>query len=266
MIPRGSIHKSQIPSRMLFPALGILLCLWLPTACKDSTDREEAFQEIPSHSSPLNKPIGTSALDHGSPSMGIAQPQNHARIIAFGNSLTSGLGVAPHEAYPAQLQKRLDRAGYIVRVMNAGVSGETTAGGLRRVDWVLKSRPSLVILELGGNDGLRGLALSHMRANLEAIIRRLQDEGVVVVLAGMKIPPNYGVEYTRGFETIYQDLAKQYNLPFMPFFLEGVALQDGLMQADGIHPTAGGYTVIADRLLPILEPLLKSNATLQMQN
>ena len=192
--------------------------------------------------------------------MGSVQPQDQARIIAFGNSLTAGLGVAPDEAYPAQLQARLDIAGYAVHVINAGVSGETTAGGLSRVDWVLKSHPRIVILELGGNDGLRGLDLTQMRTNLDAIIRRIHQARVVVVLAGMKIPPNYGPEYTRGFEAIYQDLANQYHLAFMPFFLEGVALHQGLMQADGIHPTAEGYQVIADRLLPILEPLLKRNA------
>jgi acyl-CoA thioesterase-1 len=179
-------------------------------------------------------------------------------IVAFGDSLTAGLGVPPDESYPAQLQRRLDAAGYRYRVINAGVSGETTAGGVRRVDWVLRSRPAVVILELGANDGLRGLDLSQTRANLEEIIRRLQAAGVTVVLAGMKLPPNYGEEYASRFAAMYSDLARQYRLPFMPFFLEGVATQPGLNQGDGIHPTGAGYRIIVDRLVPVLEPYLKS--------
>ena len=121
------------------------------------------------------------------------------RIVAFGDSLTAGLGVAAEEAYPARLQRRLDEKGLRYRVINAGVSGDTTAGGVRRVDWVLKSRPDLVILELGGNDGLRGLKLDETKANLERIIKRCQDASVTVILAGMKLPPNYGTEYTKRF-------------------------------------------------------------------
>ncbi len=178
------------------------------------------------------------------------------KVVAFGNSLTAGFGVGPKETYPARLQRRLDEAGYRVRVINAGVSGETSAGGLRRVDWVLRSKPSLVILELGGNDGLRGIDPAQTRANLEQIIRRFQSAGVPLVLAGMKLPPNYGEEFTTRFAVMYPELARTYRLPFMPFFLEDVALQDGLTQADGIHPTGEGYRIIVDNLLPVLEPLL----------
>lgn len=178
------------------------------------------------------------------------------RIVAFGNSLTSGLGVSPEDAYPAQLQRRLEGAGYRYRVVNAGVSGETTAGGVRRVDWVLNSRPRIVILELGANDGLRGLDLAQTRANLEKIIGRLQAAGVTVVLAGMKLPPNYGADYTARFAALYPELARTHRLPFIPFFLEGVAAHTRLNQADGIHPTADGYRVIVDNLARTLEPLL----------
>ena len=146
--------------------------------------------------------------------------------------------------------------GYRYRVINAGVSGDTTAGGLRRVDWVLKSKPEIVILELGGNDGLRGLDLKDTRANLEQIIQRLLAGGVKVVLAGMKLPPNYGREYTASFQSLYSDLAKQYDLPLMSFFLEGVATKAGLNQADGIHPTGPGYKIIVENVWPTLEPLL----------
>ena len=178
------------------------------------------------------------------------------RIVAFGDSLTAGLGVAAEEAYPARLQRRLDEQGLRYRVINAGVSGDTTAGGLRRVDWVLKSRPDLVILELGGNDGLRGLNLDDTKANLERIIKRCHDASVTVILAGMKLPPNYGAEYTKGFEAIFPALAKQYRLTLIPFFLDGVAGSASLNQADGIHPTSEGYRIIADKVLETVKPLL----------
>lgn len=178
------------------------------------------------------------------------------RIVAFGDSLTAGLGVAQEEAYPARLQRRLDERGLRYRVINAGVSGDTTAGGLRRVDWVLKSRPEFVILELGGNDGLRGLNLQQTKANLAEIVQRCQAASVKVILAGMKLPPNYGADYIKGFEAIYPALAKQYRLTLIPFFLEGVAGSTSLNQADGIHPTSEGYRIIADKVLETLAPLL----------
>lgn len=178
-------------------------------------------------------------------------------IVAFGDSLTAGFGVPPEESYPAQLQRRLDEAGYRYRVVNAGVSGDTTAGGVRRVDWVLKSHPRIVILELGGNDGLRGLDLNQIRQNLERIITRLQAAGVTVVLVGMQLPPNYGLDYTTRFAQLYEELARKYRLTYMPFFLEGVGAVAALNQADGIHPTGAGYRVIVQNLFPVLEPLLE---------
>ena len=183
-------------------------------------------------------------------------PDTRPRVVAFGDSLTAGLGVSADESYPAQLQRRLDTLNYRYRVINAGVSGDTTAGGLRRVPWVLNSKPVLVILELGGNDGLRGLSLDQTKSNLRQIIQRLQQAGVTVILAGMKLPPNYGQEYTMGFEAIYPTLAKQYQLPLIPFFLEGVAASATLNQADGIHPTKEGYRMIVEQILKILSPLL----------
>ena len=181
------------------------------------------------------------------------------RIVAFGNSLTAGLGVAQHESYPAQLQQKLDAVGYSYRVINAGVSGETTAGGLRRVPWVLKSQPSIVIIELGANDGLRGLSLQETKNNLERIVQQLQQSSVTVVLAGMKLPPNYGMEYTAGFEALYRALANQHHLAMIPFFLDGVAGSSLLNQADGIHPTGEGYRVIVEKIFPTLELLLQRN-------
>ncbi len=182
-------------------------------------------------------------------------------IVAFGDSLTAGHGVDVDESYPAQLQKRLNDLNYHYRVVNAGVSGDTTAGGLRRVSWVLKSNPDLVILELGGNDGLRGLSLEQTRNNLSEIIQRFQEAGVEIILAGMKLPPNYGPEYTAGFEAIYPALAKEYQLPLIPFFLEGVAASSTLNQADGIHPTKEGYRIIVEEILRTLGPLLEQRST-----
>jgi len=178
-------------------------------------------------------------------------------IVAFGDSLTAGLGVSVEEAYPAVLARRIKDAGYSYRVINGGVSGETTAGGLRRVRWILENRPEIVILELGANDGLRGLSIDQTEKNLATTIELLQKENVQVVLAGMKLPPNYGKEYTEAFENLFPKLATRYHLILIPFFLEGVAARSTLNQADGIHPTAQGYQVIVDHLWPKIEALLK---------
>lgn len=180
------------------------------------------------------------------------------RIVAFGDSLTAGLGVAADETYPAELQRRLDALGLRYRVINAGVSGETTAGGLRRVPWILRSKPEIVILELGANDGLRGLRVEETKANLEHIIQQLQQSGTQVILAGMKLPPNYGNDYLSAFERLYPDLAARYRLPLIPFFLEGVAASNTLNQADGIHPTARGYRVIVEAMFGRLQPILRA--------
>ncbi|OLD40033.1 MAG: arylesterase [Candidatus Rokubacteria bacterium 13_1_40CM_2_68_8] len=177
-------------------------------------------------------------------------------IVALGDSLTAGWGVAPDEAYPARLEMRLRREGYTYRVINAGVSGDTTAGGLRRVDWVLHASPAIVIVALGANDGLRGQSPHAMRANLEAIVRRLQAAGARVLLAGMRVPPNYGAEYTTQFQAVFPAVARSAKVALMPFLLDGVAADPRLNQPDGIHPTAAGHQVIADRLWPYLRPLL----------
>lgn len=194
-----------------------------------------------------------------SPIVLVAAPvsgDNRPRIVAFGDSLTAGLGVAADETYPAELQRRLDALGLRYRVINAGVSGETTAGGLRRVPWVLRSNPEIVILELGANDGLRGLRVDETQANLDQIIQQLQQSGVQVILAGMKLPPNYGKDYLSGFERMYPELAARYRLPLIPFFLEGVAASNSLNQADGIHPTAQGYRMIVETMLRTIQPVL----------
>ena len=179
------------------------------------------------------------------------------RVIAIvGDSLTAGLGVAADEAWPALLQARLAREGYPHRVVNAGVSGDTSAGGVRRLDWVLRAKPDVVIVELGANDGLRGLPVDALRANLDTIVRRVQAAGARVLLTGMRLPPNYGAAYTRDFAGAFASVAKTTRVAFMPFLLDGVAAEASLNQPDGIHPTAAGHAVIADRLWPYLKPLL----------
>lgn len=177
-------------------------------------------------------------------------------ILAFGDSLTAGFGVAEKESYPSRLREILKRRGHPHQVINAGVSGDTTAGGLRRIGWLLQQNPEIVILELGANDGLRGLPLSEMYTNLERIIRICQDAGAKVLLTGMKIPPNYGEQYTREFEETFHHLAKRYQLNFVPFFLEGVAAKREYTQADGLHPLGPGYQVVAETVWRALEPML----------
>ena len=177
-------------------------------------------------------------------------------LAVLGDSLTAGFGIGREEAFPALLQERLRREGYDYRVVNAGVSGDTTAGGLRRVDWVLRTRPSIVIVALGGNDGLRGLSVDAMRENLEEIIARIRASGARVLLAGMRVPPNYGGEYARAFAAAFPAVARKAGVSLMPFLLDGVAGDPGLNQPDGIHPNARGQQVVAARLWPYLTPLL----------
>ncbi|MBI3629008.1 MAG: arylesterase [Candidatus Rokubacteria bacterium] len=177
-------------------------------------------------------------------------------IVALGDSLTAGLGVAPDEAWPALLAARLRREGYPYRVVNAGVSGDTSAGGLARLDWVLRNDPEVVIVALGANDGLRGQPVRALRANLTAIVERLQKRGVKVLLAGMRLPPNYGAAFTGDFAAVYADVARRTGVPLVPFLLDKVAAAPGLNQADGIHPNAAGHRVIADRLWPHLRRLV----------
>ncbi len=190
-------------------------------------------------------------------SVAAGEARGEGVVVALGDSLTAGLGVAADEAFPARLQARLRAEGYDYRVVNAGVSGDTTAGGLRRVDWALHAHPDVVIVALGANDGLRGQSPQAIRANLEEIVARLQASGARVLLVGMRLPPNYGAEYTKEFEAVFPAVARRAKIALMPFLLDGVAADPRLNQADGIHPTAAGQQMIADRLWPYLRPLLR---------
>ena len=177
-------------------------------------------------------------------------------IVAFGDSLTAGLGVTPENSYPARLEARLRADGYGYRVVNAGASGDTTAGGLRRVDWALKNKPDIVIVALGANDALRAQDLSSVRSNLDGIVARFQKAGAKVLLVGMEVPPNYGARYAADFRKLYVEVAGKRGVAFMPFLLDGVAGHPALNQPDGLHPTAEGYGLVVDRLWPYLQPLL----------
>jgi acyl-CoA thioesterase-1 len=179
-------------------------------------------------------------------------------LVFFGDSLTAGLGVDPDEAYPALIQHKIDAAGKPWRVVNAGLSGETTAGGLRRLDWVLRQPVDMMVLELGANDGLRGIRPEVTRANLQAIIDRIHahDARIRIVLAGMRVPTNLGPDFTAAFAAIYPGLAATNHLPLIPFLLEGVGGHPDLNQADGMHPTAAGHVKVAENVWKVLAPLL----------
>ena len=183
-------------------------------------------------------------------------PAARPRVVAFGDSLTIGLGLLEQEAYPALLQRKIDDAGYKFEVVNAGVSGDTSAGGLRRLDWALEGDVKVLIVGFGGNDGLRGLPVTQMKDNLSEIIDRARERGIVVILAGMEAPPNFGQEYATQFRQAFRDVALQKRVLFIPFLLNNVAGKPELNQADGIHPNQQGTQIVADTVWTVLEPLL----------
>jgi acyl-CoA thioesterase-1 len=178
-------------------------------------------------------------------------------IVAFGDSLTAGYGVEPGKSYPDFLQQRLDAAGYKYHVVNLGVSGDTTTDGIQRLPDVLAAKPELVILEFGGNDGLRGLPVATTRANMAQMIQILRKANIQILLAGMTLPRNYGAAYIHSFEQVYVDLASQFHLPAIPFLLDGVGGHPDLTQPDGIHPTAEGCKIVSGNVVKYLAPLLK---------
>ena len=178
------------------------------------------------------------------------------RIVFLGDSLTAGLGLSPEQSYPSLIGKRLKAGGFEYEVVNAGVSGDTSAGGLRRVEWSLEGDVRVLLVALGGNDGLRGLPPAELKKNLAAILERAREKKIPVILAGMEAPPNNGPDYTRDFRAVYSDLAKEYQVRFIPFLLQGVAGDAALNQPDGIHPNVRGAEIVADLVWKALEPLL----------
>lgn len=178
-------------------------------------------------------------------------------ILDFGDSLTAGYGLMPEQAFPARLEAWLGQHGIAARVVNAGVSGDTTADGLARLDWALAEKPDLVILALGANDALRGIDPATVRANLDKMLQRIRATGARVLILGMLAPPNWGPDYDRAFDQIYPQLAKAHEAALYPFFLEGVAMKPDLNQPDGLHPNEHGVAVLVDKIGPVVAGLLE---------
>jgi acyl-CoA thioesterase-1 len=243
----------KIPGRgrVALPALAAVLTL---IGCGSSSrvdDREVAGArpraEPAASASPKPSPVSPAATTAGS----------RPRIAILGDSLTAGLGLRPGQAYPTLLQERLGAAGLDYDVVNAGVSGDTSAGGLARLDWALQGDVRILVVALGGNDALRALPAGQLRDNLATIIERAQARGITVVLAGMEAPPNFGRDYIVAFHMVYPALAARYHTAFVPFLLAGVAGIDALNQPDGMHPTAAGARLVADNVWKVLEPIAK---------
>lgn len=191
--------------------------------------------------------------------LGFFQTTTKPKVILFyGDSLTAGYGLSTEEAFPAIIDKMLKQKGKSAKVINAGLSGETSAGGLSRLDWVLRQPVDIFVLELGANDGLRGLPLEETKKNLQGIIDLVKKKypGVNIVVAGMMVPPNMGPDYTAGFQKIFPELARQNNAKLIPFLLQGVAGDEKLNNADGIHPNVEGHKIVANNVLKVVEPLL----------
>ena len=180
-------------------------------------------------------------------------------MVFLGTSLTAGLGLEPEQAFPALIRQKIDSAGLALRVVNAGVSGETSAGARRRVDWLLREPVAVLVLETGANDGLRGLPPDSLRANIQAVFDRAKTISPPprLILVGMRVPPNYGRAYTERFHAVYPELARKNGAELVPFLLEGVGGVPGLNQPDGIHPTAEGQRVMAETVWKVLEPVLR---------
>lgn len=187
------------------------------------------------------------------------QSQEKKTILVFGDSIAAGFGVDPEQAFPAVLQEKIDSVGLNYDVINGGLSGETSAGGLRRITWVLQRKVDIMILELGGNDGLRGIDLSNTKENLRQIIIRAQEKNpdIQIIIAGMQVPPNLGIEYTTEFVNLYPSLAEENNLPLIPLILDKVGGYDQFMQPDQIHPNAAGHRIVADTVWETLYPIIK---------
>lgn len=186
-----------------------------------------------------------------------ASAQQPVKIVAFGDSLLAGFGLRANESFPAQLENELKKRGHIVEIANAGVSGDTTTGGLSRLDWSIQDGTEAVILVLGANDMLRGMEPELARKNLDEMIKRLKARKIEVLIGGMRAAPNLGADYARKFDSIYADLAKEHDILIYPFFLDGVAGQRELNMNDGIHPTPKGVSLVVERILPSVESLIE---------
>jgi acyl-CoA thioesterase-1 len=208
-------------------------------------------------SAPAKTPPAVVTTTQQAPAARSAKVSVRPRIVVLGDSLTAGLGLPADDAYPSLLQQRVDASGFNYEVVNAGVSGDTSAGGLSRLDWALEGDVRVLIVALGGNDALRALPADELKRNLSRIIERAQTRHIDVVLAGMEAPPNFGRDYVVTFHQVYPSLASQYHVAFLPFLLDGVAGDIALNQRDGIHPTAQGARIVADNVWSTLKPILE---------
>ena len=233
-------------------ALAVLVAM-----CAMACGRETAAPAKPAAPS-----AAAPAVSSAAPAAAAVTPSvsDRPRIVFLGDSLTAGYGLEQPQAVPALIQARLKKEGYPFEVVNAGVSGDTSAGGLSRLEWSLSGDVRILVVELGANDGLRGLPIDAMRRNLEEIITRAQARGIAVLLVGMEALPNYGAAYTGEFRQTFPSLAKKYRTALMPFYLEGVAGKPELNIADGIHPNPAGAVIVADNLWRTLEPMLEPAA------
>ncbi len=229
------------------------LTLFLLGCHADNTAKQEKTSD-PANSAPAaESPAETPAATPPPATVNDKRPL----IVCFGDSLTAGYGTELGKSYPDYLQADLDAKGYHYRVVNEGISGNTTKDGVERVDSIVAMKPALVIVEFGGNDGLRGLRIEDSRANLDKIVSTLKASGTKIVLAGITLPPDYGPDYIKQFNETYTLLAKKYNVPLLPFLLKGVFGVDGMMQRDNTHATADGNKIVANNVLPLIVPLLK---------
>lgn len=197
-----------------------------------------------------------SASDTQATASSHAPAADEPKVVFLGDSISAGLHLDAHEAYPAVVERALRSQGLGFRLANAGVSGDTSAGGLARLPWILKQKPDVVVVELGANDGLRGVPLASVEANLRAILQQLRDNGATTLLLGMRLPSNYGAEYTDAFYALYPRLAEELGVPLVPWFMEGVAGIAAMNLPDGLHPTAEGHRVLAARVAKALAPLV----------
>ena len=226
------------------------------TGCAPSGDNHEDLSRA--KSTEARQQAASAAAAAPAPAGATAPARSRPRIAVLGDSLTAGLGVAKAAAYPSLLQERLDAAGLDFEIVNAGVSGDTSAGGLARLDWALDGDVRVLIVALGGNDGLRGLPAEELESNLAQIIQKAQLRGITVILAGMEAPPNYGRDYIVSFHKVYPALAAKYRVALVPFLLQGVAGDEALNQRDGIHPTAAGARIVADNVWAVLKPIAEA--------
>ena len=226
------------------------------TGCASSGDNHEDLSRA--KSTEARQQAASAAAAAPAPARAAAPARSRPRIAVLGDSLTAGLGVAKAAAYPSLLQERLDAAGLDFEIVNAGVSGDTSAGGLARLDWALDGDVRVLVVALGGNDGLRGLPAEELESNLAQIIQKAQLRGIAVILAGMEAPPNYGRDYIVSFHKVYPALAAKYRVAHVPFLLQGVAGDEALNQRDGIHPTAAGARIVADNVWAVLKPIAEA--------